>query len=46
MVVVLAMLFMVDILVVVDIPVGDPILMEGDTCFYKSLGIIILIVVG
>ena len=42
MVVVLAVLLMVDILV------GDPILMEGDACLYKSLGIFIfmLLVVG
>ena len=45
MVVVLAVLLMVDILVVVDIPVGDPILMEGDACLYKSLGIFILMLV-
>ena len=39
MVVVLAVLLIVDILV------GDPILMEGDTCLYKSLGIFILMLV-
>ena len=37
MVVLLAVLLMVDILVVVDIPVGDPILMEGDACLYKLM---------
>ena len=39
MVVVLAVLLMVDILV------GDPILMEGDACLYKLLGIFILMLV-